>query len=56
MPCFYLLAVTTEMISDTVRLTSRATIKVLIEDPAFEDERGAFTKNVVYKDVLRLRQ
>ena len=38
------------------RVTSRATIKVLIEDPAFEDERGAFTKNVVYKDVLRLRQ
>jgi PIF1-like helicase len=34
------------------RVTSRSTIKVLIDDPVYEDDEGAFTKNVVYNDVI----
>jgi ATP-dependent DNA helicase PIF1 len=34
------------------RATSQFNVKVLIEDPEYEDENGAFTRNVVYKDII----
>jgi ATP-dependent DNA helicase PIF1 len=34
------------------RVTSRDQIKVLIEDSVYEDDDGAFTKNVVYSDII----